>query len=303
VFVDEVYRLELRDPVEFLEGETLGDDGAMLVFLQTGRVASERIPKARVVSRRRLRLARAVGFQTLSQWHLEGSDVEAGYAGRTCELDGGDKVLGKIGGAVLLNHGDPRGRDRLLAQPAPEDLTDPYQLPRGGRFALWVYALPPGTSGFLLRRARSYHLRVTPEGTLEGGAGGDLIETERYVLPLERWVHVVFLFAPGHMQIVVDGVPRASGDCPPLGPPEYVELVFGKNFSGVLDEIHVQRRVESEALEIPDGYELRGPPVVIFDERGRLDPKEHTGSVRLTLAREGEKAGRGFSISRNGLIE
>jgi hypothetical protein len=146
-------------------------------------------------------------------------------------------------------------------------------------------------------------VRVTPAGTLEASAGGEVITTERYGMPLERWVHVVFIFSPGHMQLIVDGVQRAFGECPPLEPPQGLELVFGEGFRGVLDEIHVQRRVESETFEIPEGFELQGPSAVIFDERGRLDPTAHSGPVRLTLVRDGDRTKIGFSVSRTGLIE
>ncbi len=290
VFISEVVRAELRDPVEFLEGEIVKRSGDTIVFSVKGRAKPKEFPARRLIRMHSATRVRAVGFQTAGMWHLEESDPGAGYLGRPCELQGGQIVGGKEGAAALLNPPGTRGGDRLVGRPSPDDSSDPFRLPRGGRVEMWAYRLSNQTDGFLVKRKKSYELKVLRDGQLEGGPAGDTITTESYGMPLRRWVKVALLFSADYVEITVDDVVRAavSRTEGTLDPPEREDLVFGEGFSGLIDTVRVQRRVADEAFDLPDGYEIKGPHAVMFDARGRLDPTAHTGPVKLELVHDGK---------------
>ena len=301
VFVMDICRAELRDPSEFIEGEVLGEKGKVLFLDVKGRAKAVEVKLARVIRIRRTTRVRSVGFRTVGAWHLERSDSGAGYLGRLCRLEGGEPHRGKIGSGVVLNRSG-RGKDRVVALPAPDDSSDPFRLPGGGRIEMWARALPSARDGFLLRRAGSYEIKVRGDGTVEGGVPDDLVEVENYVFPLGRWVKVALAFGPEYVQIEIEGVVRAylQRKDGTLNPPREGELAFGQFFSGVIDEIRVQRRVEGEAFDLPEDYKLSGPREIIFDARGRLDARVHAGPVTLQLAR-GDKS-VSIKVARNGRI-
>ena len=290
VFISEVVRAELRDPVEYLEGEIVKKSDDVIVFSVKGQARPEKFAARRLIRMRRTTRVRPVGFQAVGMWHLEESDAAAGYLGRPCELQGGRIVGGKEGGAASLNPPGTRGGDRIVARPAADDSSDPFRLPRGGRIEMWAYRRSDLTDGFLVKREKSYQLKVLRDGRLEGGPAGETITTESYGMPLGRWVKVALLFSPDYVEIAVDDVVRAAvrRDEGTLDPPEKADLVFGEHFSGLIDTIRVQRRVEDEAFDLPDGYEIKGPRAVIFDSRGRLDPAVHTAPVKLELVHDGK---------------
>jgi len=299
VFVTETTRAELRDPLERLEGEVFSEKKDAIVFLATGRTRPVEIPRARVVRIERVTSVRCVAFRTVGSWHLEGPDPSFGYLGRSCLIKGGEPVLGKLGGAILLDQ--TSGSARIVATPSPDDSADPFALPAGGRIEMWVYALGSAVDSYLVRREKSYALRLSRDGTLTAVVGGQTVETPNYALPLGRWVKVALMFSPIGVEISADDVPRGSGPGVSLDPPEKAELVFGERFAGVLDEIKVQARVEGESLDLGAGFTLAGAREIVFDSRGRLDPQVHTGPARLELSRAGKAIG--FGVSLAGLIE
>jgi hypothetical protein len=288
VFISEIVRAELRDPVEFLEGEIVKRTEDTIVFSVTGRAKPAEFPARRLVRMQSATRVRPVGFRYVGMWHLEESDAGFGYLGRPCELQGGEIVGGKEGSAALLNPPGTRGRDRLVCRPSPDDASDPFRLPRGGRVEMWAFRLSDQTDGFLVKRKKSYEIKVLRDGGLEGGPAGETVTAERYVMPLRRWVKVALLFSPDYVEIAVDDVVRGalSREEGTLDPPEKEELVFGEGFSGLIDTIRVQRRVADEAFDLPDGYEIKGPQAVMFDSRGRLDPAAHTAPVTLELVHD-----------------
>lgn len=299
-FIVETFRLELRNPAQFLEGEIVEETDEKIVFAQTGHLKAIEVPRSRVLRRSRSNRARAVGFKTVGLWHLEASDPDYGFLGRSCSVENCEIPYGKVGTAALLNYGSKTAKSRIRAHPAPDDASDPFALATGGRISLWVHALPSNKSSFLFKRDKSYELRVGPDGTLQGSVGGTLVDAA-YVLPLGRWVHVAFTFKAGYAEIAIDDVVRGWSECPGLSPPEKGELVFGEGFTGLLDEIRVQRRVIGQELEIPDDFEIKGPKEVFFDHRGRLDPTMHTKAVTFLLTRDRQEAG--FTVTLDGQIE
>ena len=298
-FLVETFRLELRDPVEFVEGEILGEADGKVSFAPEGRLKLLQIPASRIVRRESVRAMRAIGLATVGMWHLEVTDSSVGYLGRACRPENCEEVLGKIGGALYLN-GDARTKSRIVALPAADDGADPFRMAGGGRIAMWVYA-DRATSGYLVRREKDYELKVGADGVLEGGPPGSTLTTDGYVLPLGRWVYVAMQFSPTYVEIVVDGVSRGVAECDGFESPEEGQLFFGENFGGLLDEIRVQRRVVGEAVEIPVDFEYAGPTEIYFDHRGRLDPKRHAGPIVVKLTRDGKEVD--VTISMSGLIE
>ncbi len=302
VLVSDVVRIELRDPVEFIEGEVIDRKKGVIKFVAKGSAKILKIPARREVAVRRTTRVRPVGFRTVGAWHMEEADNTIVYLGRHCRVDGGEVYFGKIGSGVKLNEGG-HGNDRIVALRAPDDAADPFMLPKGGRIELWVYAFPANADGTLVKRKGSYKLRVLRDGKLEGGPPSDIAQTDGYAVPLGRWVEVVLMFSAETVTISADGVVRAflERDNGTLDPPEDEELVFGEHFSGVVDQIRVQRRVEDEAFDLPDTFELAGPSAVVFDSwEGRLDPRVHTAPVTFTLSR-GEKT-MSVTVGMNGFL-
>jgi prepilin-type N-terminal cleavage/methylation domain-containing protein len=298
VFIEDVARVELRDPTEFIEGELLIEKDDTYIFDVEGREKSLEVPKSRLIRIEKIRRVRSIGFRTIGMWHLEESDPALGYLGRSANISGGEAYWGKIGTAVLLNPPPDRRsstttlRDVIIARPHRDDSSDPFRMPRGGRVELWAFALRPASAdGVLAARKGTFELKVESDGTVSGGIPGELLEVEDYYMSYNRWVKFVIEFGPHYVAIYIDDVLRASENREDgtFDPPEKGDLVFGKFFSGVLDEIRVQSRLEGEAFDLHEPYVISGPPEVYFDGRGRLDPTFHTAPVRWEL-RKGEKS-------------
>ena len=191
-------------------------------------------------------------------------------------------------------------RDMIGAQPHPNDSSDPFRMPRGGRVELWAFALRPATAdGILAARKGTFEFKVARDGAISGGVPGDVIEAEDYYMSFNRWVKFVIEFGPDYVAIYVDDVLRAgkNREGGTFDPPEEAELVFGKHFSGVIDEIRVQARLEGEAFDLPEQYEIKGPEEVYFDGRARLDPTFHTAPVTWELLKDGKSVGIGIEMS------
>lgn len=306
VFMSEGTVLELRNPAGRLEGRVLLERDDRIVFEVEGRSTPQEFPRARVASISRKRLIRAVGFSTVGLWHLEKSDAERGYLGRDCRIEHGESAPGWIGGGIRLG-ALRKGKGRITALAAPDDAFDPYGLPNGGRIELWVKAAPEALKrdAYLVVRQGSYALRIASGGALEGGVAGAAASSAesrgRYRLPVDRWVKVALEFSPKYVRVYADDVQRAEKAGVRLDPAKKQKLVFGRGFTGVIDEIRVQRRIESDAVEIPKRFEVTGPAALFFDSRGRLDPAEHTGPVRYEVTRDGKSAG--FTVTLSGMIE
>lgn len=293
VFIDEFEEFELRDPMELLEGSLLSRRDGLYVLDVQGRKQAVEVPEERLVRREKVKRLRSVGFDTVGMWHFEVSKVSVGYLGRECRLEGGAEVYdwGKIGGAVLVNPPRERKNDRIVALQAPDDAADPFRLRRGGRIELWACALRPAMmDGLLVERKGSYELKVGHDGSVSGGIPGLSLEVEDYAMPCNRWVKFVLEFTPDCVDIFIDDVWRAGADREDgtFDPPEKAELVFGRFFSGVMDEVRVQARVEGEAFDVREAFELRGPAVLVFDGRARLDPAVHTAPVTYELLKDGK---------------
>lgn len=299
VFVEDVTLAELRAPPERMYGEVVAEKGETLSFLPAGRARQVEIPRNRLLKLERTRLVRSVGFQIVGCWHFEFQDSSAGYLGRNCSIKGGESVLGKFGGAILLEPG--ASPSKITALRSSDDAVDPFRLVSGGRIEMWVHALPASADAILCRREKSYELRLSADGTLSAAAGGKVLTAENYALPIGRWAKVAFTFSPVGMDITVDEVLRASGPGVELDPPAEGELVFGERFHGVIDEIKLHARIEGEFLELGTDFSLSAPSAVLFDSRGRLDTQVHSGPVRFELSRAGVSSG--FSVSLGGLIE
>ncbi len=130
-----------------------------------------------------------------------------------------------------------------------------------------------------------------------------MLDVEDYYMSFNRWVKFALEFGPEYVAVYVDDVLRAGKKRTGGGsePPEKGELVFGRFFSGVIDEIRVQARVEGEALDLEEPYEIRGPAEVYFDGRARLDPAFHTAPVRWELVKDGKSVD--ITIETSGRID
>jgi prepilin-type N-terminal cleavage/methylation domain-containing protein len=289
VFVQDIVRAELRDPVEHLEGTLLNRRDGVHAFDVKGHPRAVEIPDARVVRIENVTRVRSMGFKTVGMWHLEESNSTLGYLGRDLRIEGGETYWGKVGTAVLLNPPRERASDMIVALPARGDYADPFRMQRGGRVELWVFALRSTTTeGILAARKGTFELKVARDGTIRGGVSGDMLEVEDYYLSNNRWVKFVIEFGPEYVAIIIDDVLRAGTirDGGTYDPPEEAELIFGANFSGVIDEIRVQARLEGEALDLPEPYKIVGPGEVYFDGRGRLDPTFHTAPVTWEIQKD-----------------
>jgi len=305
VFIEDIARAELRDPVEFLEGEMLNRRDGVHVFDVPGRPRSVEIPDARVVRLEKVRRVRSVGFRTVGTWHLEKKDPGLGYLGRDVRIEGGTPLdWGKVGTAVLLNPPGERKEDVIVARPSHGDSADPFRMRRGGRVELWAFALRPATmEGLLAARKGTFELKVARDGSISGGIPGDVLEIKEYRMPFNRWVKFAMEFGREYVAIYIDDVLRAgmNREDATFDPPEEAELVFGKHFSGVIDEVRVQARIEGEAFDLREPYEIVGPPEVYFDGRGRLDPTFHTAPVTWELRKDDK--GVGITIETSGRID
>ncbi|MHC4249105.1 MAG: hypothetical protein ACYS9X_08260, partial [Planctomycetota bacterium] len=310
VFIEDIARAELRDPVELLEGALLNRRDGVCVFDVKGRARALEVPEARVVRIENVKRVRSVGFRTVGMWHLEETNTELGYLGRDLSVQGGEAYWGKVGTAVLLNPPPDRRsssrtlNDKIIAQPDPNDATDPFRMVRGGRVELWAFALRPATTdGILAARKGTFELRVGRDGTVRGGVPGDMLEVEDYYMSFNRWVKFAIEFGPEYVAIYIDDVLRAGQDreSGSFDPPEEAELVFGKAFSGVIDEIRVQARLEGEAFDLREPYGINGPAEVYFDGRGRLDPTFHTAPVTWELLKDDKSVG--ITIDTSGRID
>jgi hypothetical protein len=299
---DKSVSLQLRNPAERYEGKLLVERDDRIVFQVDGRAKPIEFPPSRVVGISKTRYVRAVGFATAGQWHLEGSDPERGSLGRGCRIDRGERAPGRIGGGVRLSlKGKARGGITALA--APDDATDPFALPDGGRVELWVKADPQALKreSFLVRRPGSYEVRLASGGVLAAQVSAASARAARYRLPAGRWVKVALEFSPKYVRVYADDVPRAWAKGADISPAKKQHLVFGEGFAGVIDEIRVQRRAESDSVEIPKRFEVKGPKALFFDARGRLDPRVHSGAVRYEVTRDGKSTG--FTVALGGMIE
>ena len=299
---DKGVSLQLRNPSERLEGKLLVERDDKIVFQVEGRADPVELPPSRVVSISKTRYVRAVGFATVGQWHLEKSDPERGCFGRGCRVDRGETAAGRIGGGVRLSlKGKARGGITALA--AADDATDPFALPDGGRVELWVKADPRALKreSFLLRRRGSYEVRLASGGILAAQVSAAHARAARYRLPAGRWVKIALEFSPKYVRVYADDVPRAWAKGADILPAKKQKLVFGEGFVGVIDEIRVQRRVESDPVEIPKRFEVKGPKELFFDARGRLDPRKHSAPVRYEVTRDGKSTG--FTVALGGMIE
>ncbi len=302
VFIEDVARLELRDPVEFLEGELLDRRDGLYVIDVKGRARSVEVPEERVVRLENVKRVRSVGFRTVGMWHLEESEAGLGYLGRDCELRNGAETYpwGRIGSGVILNPPRERKTDMIVALPSPADAGDPFRMPAGGRVEFWAFALRPAAmDGILAARKGTFELKVACDGTVTGGVPGEMMEVEDYYLSFNRWVKFAIEFGAEYVAIYIDDVLRAgkNREGGTFDPPEEAELVFGKHFSGVIDEIRVQARLEGEAFDLPEQYEIKGPEEVYFDGRARLDPTFHTAPVTWELLKDGKSVGIGIEMS------
>ncbi len=309
VFIEDIARVELRDPAEFMEGELLIEKDDVYVFDVKGHEKSVEVPKSRLIRIENVKRVRSFGFRTVGMWHLEESDPGLGYLGRNASVSGGEAYWGKVGTAVLLNPPPDRRsssrtmRDMIVAQPHPNDSSDPFRMPRGGRVELWAFALRPATAdGILAARKGTFELKVLSNGTVTGGIPGELLVVENYYMSFNRWVKFVIEFGPQYVAIYIDDVLRAgeNREDGTFDPPEKGELVFGKYFSGVLDEIRVQSRLEGEAFDLHEPYGIVGPTEVYFDGRGRLDPTFHTAPVKWELRKDDKSIG--VTIETNGRV-
>jgi hypothetical protein len=299
---EESVSLQLRNPSERLDGKLLVERDDKIVFQVEGRAGPVEFPPSRVVSISKTQYVRAVGFATVGQWHLEGSDLETGCFGRACRVDLGEAAAGRIGGGVrFAQKGKARGGITALA--APDDATDPFALPDGGRLEFWVNADRRALEreSFLVRRAGSYELRLASGGILAAQVSAAHARAVSYRLPAGRWVKIALEFSPTYVRVYADDVPRAWTKGADLSPAKKQKLIFGEQFAGAIDEIRVQRRVESDSVEIPKHFEVKGPKALFFDARGRLDPSRHSAPVRYEVSRDGKSTG--FTVALGGMIE
>jgi len=305
VFIEDIARAELRDPVEFLEGELLNRREGVHVFDVPGRALAVEVPDARVVRLEKVRRVRSVGFRTVGMWHLEKTDPALGYLGRDVSIEGGTGLdWGKIGTAVLLNPPGERTDDVIVARPSYGDSGDPFRMRGGGRVELWAFALRPATmEGILAAREGTFELEVARDGSISGSVPGDVLEVEDYRMPFNRWVKFAIEFGRDYVAVYVDDVLRAglNREDATFDPPEEADLVFGKHFSGVIDEVRVQTRIEGEAFDLRQPYEIVGPADIYFDGRGRLDPTFHTAPVKWELRKDDK--GVGITIETSGRID
>lgn len=269
------------------------------------------------------RTAFAVGFEPVGEWSFEPvpEDLDAELGLGAYENRGASEIPdGKVGRA--LRFGNPPGAQSgswidCGRKPAfdvraavhceawvryPAVRSEPVRRSASGPVRGTAHrAAEILPAAAILEKRGAYFLGLAPDGALEGAIGDYRMRTKPGAVSPDRWVHVALQYDGRSLELRVDGVPRAAesvsedGSPLPRGSsrlPETVPITAApvtisspdRPFFGDVDEVRLAGAAELVEYQLDASMHILGwKKVIRFDRRGHLDPKFHTGDVRIVI--------------------
>lgn len=181
--------------------------------------------------------------------------------------------------------------------------------PRRGRAAAETSRENTSPAWAILNKDGAYFLGMTSMGAVEGAIGTYRLRTSDGVVSPERWVRVEMRYDGRHLELTVDGVPRAAfpltGNArtrsdpdlalPGTAPVTAAMLTIsdpGLPFPGDIDEVRLAGATEPLEYVWPEHELALGwKQVIHFDRRGHLSDAFHTETIRFVLTETPDEPG------------
>ncbi len=142
-------------------------------------------------------------------------------------------------------------------------------------------------------------------GDLRGGAGRTIHFKSYERVPIQKWLRFVFSFDGETGRLLVDGLQLSERKVegrmfhdPRAG---FLISDAALPVPGTLDEVRLFAFEVLDTWEVPEAVRIEGPPLLVYNQEGLLDPSVHQAPVQYTISRDEQS--ETMSIGLGGLVQ